>query len=421
MATPIYRSPELARISAIVAAWLVEPEHRPLAPQVAGWDDEAWETARWAIQIHGIAPLLDRASAAWPDADALHPRLRAYLASQRRLSGERVALLQRELAELLAALAAASVPAIPLKGSLLTSFYYPEPGLRPMNDVDVLVRPEHEPRALAALAELGYEIIVRSWKHVQIAKPQARGPIVSYEGEHPENPRSLDLHTRLSEQFWGIRYRLDEEAWRGSASDELLGQPARIMRPAALLHHLAVHATADGIARRLRLLHLNDIAMVAASVGPAGWDEIVRGARERREERFVYASLALTARYYPAVPADVLAALRPGVPAELLRYLDTHTLEQLSFCNSAPSNVREKLAWYRPGRERVSAIRHMVLPDPGEIAIWYPRLARPPLLPLAYARYGAQMVGWGVRRVLGGRRIKLHAPPQQTEVQSFEF
>jgi hypothetical protein len=409
MPTPVYRSAALPEIAAIVVGWLVEPEHRPIAPQVAGWDAEAWETARWAVQIHGIGPLLDHAAAGWPDDDALHPRLRAYLGAQRRLSGARVALLLGELAEILGALAAAGVPAMPLKGSLLAAGYYAEPGLRPMNDVDVLVRADDEPRALAVLEALGYRLVVRSWKHAQLAKPEAQGPVIDYAGEHPGNPRSLDVHTRLAEQFWSIRYDQTAEAWAWSEPGELQGHPAQIMRAEALLHHLAAHATCDTIARRLRLLHLHDIALVARRVDRAGWDAIVASAQARHEERFVYPALALAARYYPAVPQDVLSTLRRGVPSDLLRYLDGSDLDRLSFCNATPTTLGEKLCWYRPGRERLAALRHMALPDRGEIAIWYPRLARPALLPLAYARYGGQMLGWGVRRALRGKRLNLHS------------
>jgi hypothetical protein len=409
MSTPAYRSAALPLISATVIGWLVEQEHRPIAPQVAGWDADDWEAARWAVQIHGIGPLLDRAATTWPDAGELHSHLRDYLSEQRRLSTARVELLLGELAELLGLLAAAGVHAMPLKGSLLASSYYPEPGLRPMNDLDVLLPPQDEPRALAALEAGGYRLVVRSWKHVQLAKPAGQGPIVSYQGEHPDNPRSLDLHTRLAEQFWSIRYDQTDEAWAGSEPAELLGQPAVLMRPATLLHHLAAHATCDTIARRLRLLHLHDIALVAGRVDRAGWEHIVACAQARREERFVYPALMIAARYYPVVPPDVLAELRRGVPPDLLRYLDRSELDRLSFCNAAPTTLGEKLCWYRPGRERLAALRHMALPDRGEIAIWYPRLARPALLPLAYARYGAQMVGWGVRRALRRKRIHLYS------------
>src|SRR4051794_22481205 len=100
-----HSSPNLPRISAIVSRWLTEPDHRPIAPLVASWDTADWQAARWAVQVHGVGPLLDRAAERWPDADALHPSLRGYLAEQRRLSGERVARLLQDLAEILHACA----------------------------------------------------------------------------------------------------------------------------------------------------------------------------------------------------------------------------------------------------------------------------------------------------------------------------
>lgn len=395
-------------VSATVIGWLTEAHHAPLAPVVAGWSDTDWETARWAAQVHGIAPLLDRAAETWPDRSALHPALRQYLATQRRLSGERVAILLHELAEVLRACCTRGIAVLPLKGGLLTTRYYPEPGLRPMNDIDLLVHPADELEMLALLAELGYQVRARGWKHSMLVRPEAYGPVAAYDGEHPDNPRSLDLHVRLGEQFWGIRYDLTEEAWADSAPGRLLGTEAGILNPAALLHHLAVHASADSIARRLRLLHLHDIALVAAAVDPAGWERLVAGAQARREERLVYPALVLARRYYPVVPAEVLTALRPGVPFALRAYLDTSELDALSFCNTAPTTLAEKLRWFRPGREQLGALRHMLVPETDELAHWYPRLSKPSLLPVAYARYGAELAGWALRRAFGRPR---RAPP----------
>ena len=134
---PDYRSPNLPLLSATVIGWLTSPADHALAPSVAGWSPQAWEGARWAVQGHGIGPLLDCAAARWPDVAALHPRLRQYLADQRRLSRERVALLLRELAEILQACHARNITVMPLKGSLLATTYYAEPGLRPMSDDDL--------------------------------------------------------------------------------------------------------------------------------------------------------------------------------------------------------------------------------------------------------------------------------------------
>src|SRR5262249_42297828 len=164
--------------SETVIGWLVAPAHAPIAPRVCGWDDADWETARWAIQVHGIAPLLDHVAATWPDADALHPRLRAYLAEQRRLSAARVARLLCDRARIRGAGGEAGIAALRLKGSVLATGYYPERGLRPMNDLDLMVRADDEPQALAMLAGLGYQPIARSWKHVMLARPEAYGPTV---------------------------------------------------------------------------------------------------------------------------------------------------------------------------------------------------------------------------------------------------
>jgi hypothetical protein len=418
MSVPTHSSPNLPRISAIVIGWLIEPDHQPLAPLVASWDDQDWEAARWAVQVHGIGPLLDRASERWPDADALHPSLRRYLAQQRRLSGERVALLLHDLAEILRACEQEQIAAIPLKGSLLATLYYAEPGLRPMNDLDLLVRPADEQRMLGLLARLRYQLIARSQKHLLLARPEAHGPVVSFTGEHPDNPRSIDLHTHLAEYFWGIHYELTDEAWADSTLCRLGDAAARVLNPATLLHHLAIHASSDAIARRLRMLHLADIALVAGKIDAEGWQRIVTGAQQRGEQRLVYPALLLTSRYYPVVPASVLRELRLGVPPALLQLLDVSSLDQLSFCNAAPTTPAEKLRWFRPGYEQARALRHMLLPNPGELAHWYPNLARPALLPMAYLRYAGAIFSWGMRRAFGKARLGPAAPPSGVDVRS---
>ena len=369
------------------------------------WPAESSAAARWAMQVYGVAPLLHQRLI---DGDtlALPAELRVYLARQHLQCAERNALLLGELREMLLALDSAGIAVMPLKGCLLAERYYAAPGLRPMNDLDLLVRPDHEQRAVAVLRELRWEPVVRGWKHLELARPGGRGPVVDWTGDHPDNPRGLDLHTRLQERFWGIRFDMTADAWAACERGELQGAPALVLQPWALLQHLAVHATGDAISRRLRLIHLIDIALVAPELGEQDWQRIVDGAQQRREQRYVYPTLALAMRHGAAIPAYVLEALRSGLHDELARFVDTVSLEQLSYCNSAPTTIGEKMIWFRPGSERLRALRHMALPDPLELGHWYPRLARPALLPLAYARYGAEMAGWAVRRILGGHRLR---------------
>lgn len=409
MPAELYRAANLSAIAEVVLGWAAGAAPELWAAQAAGWDAGDWECARWVAQVHGIGPLLHQATLAQPARAALHPLLGEYLAAQHRRSAARVGLLLGELAEILSACAAAGIAVMPLKGSLLATGYYAEPGLRSMNDLDLLVRPEDDARALELLGRLRYAPIGRSWKHMMLARPEGSGPVVAYDGEHPDNPRSLDLHTSLGERFWGIGYDLTGEAWQAARPGTLLGCAALIMPPELLLEHLLIHAASDMIARRVRLLHLHDIALVARRLDQTGWAALIAAARLRREERFIYPALDLAQRYFAIAPPEVLTELRPGVPAALRTTLAAHGIERFSFLNSTPSTFREKLAWYRPGREQLAALRHMALPDPGEVATWYPRLARPALMPLAYACYGAQMLGWGVRRLLRKPRLHLAA------------
>src|SRR5206468_9832321 len=60
---PDHRSPNLPLLSTTVIGWLTSPTHLALAPSVVGWGWQDWEGARWAVQVHGIGPLLDCAAA----------------------------------------------------------------------------------------------------------------------------------------------------------------------------------------------------------------------------------------------------------------------------------------------------------------------------------------------------------------------
>lgn len=60
------------------------------------------------------------------------------------------------LTEIIAALRAASIPSVVLKGGALAHLLYPEPGLRPKEDLDILVPPDAGEAARAVLCELGF-------------------------------------------------------------------------------------------------------------------------------------------------------------------------------------------------------------------------------------------------------------------------
>ncbi len=67
-----------------------------------------------------------------------------------------ISLLYRELQQILSACQQEGIPVILLKGSYLAKQVYPEIGLRPMSDMDLMVQPRDLPRAGAITERLGY-------------------------------------------------------------------------------------------------------------------------------------------------------------------------------------------------------------------------------------------------------------------------
>jgi hypothetical protein len=94
-----------------------------------------WAGVAAQAEAHGLAPLL-------------YVYLRHRHANQVRT---------RVLHDVLAAYQAAGIPALVLKGAALFHLVYPEPGLRPMSDLDILVPESEAWRAQRTLAELGFD------------------------------------------------------------------------------------------------------------------------------------------------------------------------------------------------------------------------------------------------------------------------
>jgi hypothetical protein len=391
-------------VSARLAGWLREPSR---TSEARGWPEPLQQAARWALQVHGIAPLLHETLSAAGAEEALPPPIRRYLAEQHRLSSLKMEAQLADLDELLCAFQAADIAVMPLKGALLTRRFYARPGLRPSADIDLLIRDERA--ALALLQRLRYAPTGRSPRHTTLARPEHAGPVVSYEGEHPANPRDLDLHTRIGMRFWSMRLDITERAWRAATSQPWGGgrAQAQIMDDATLLLHLALHASEDMIARRLRLLQLHDIALVAPRLTPADWSALIELVRAQGEERLLFAPLALTARLFEGVPGEVLGPLARGTPGALRARIEAASIDSLSLCNRAPTGLGERLVWFRPGLERARALRHALLPNPGEVLVWFPKQRGAYRLPIAYARYAGVLTGWVLGRVAGRSRLML--------------
>jgi hypothetical protein len=363
----------LASVCATLADWLA-PDH----PQNPHWSAATWQTFQFASRVHGVAPLLHTclAAASWLDEST-----RSWLAEQSRLNCQRLARMQTELQEILALFNRRHIPLLPLKGSILAPVYYPDLGLRPMADLDILIHPEDFAASVRLLAELGYRQETVHWKHTEFCKPDNRR-VISTSGEHPDNPRKLELHLHCRETFGGPTVELTGLMWANTAPGILLGQPVLLPRPEALWLHLLVHATYHMWQGKGRLIHLYDLALISTHLNnPSPWLEAV-------DSRFTYPALALLKKYFPAAVEDsLLTAQHPRVSASFRQWVDSLDLVNTSHLNPQPPGPylfrAIKFSEGRP-HEVAQALRFALLPSLDEIALDHPLLAQSKAPWLAY-------------------------------------
>ncbi|MGC9024988.1 MAG: nucleotidyltransferase family protein, partial [Chloroflexia bacterium] len=139
-----------ARLNALLRA-LLRARRQPSSPAPVS-AAEAMALVDQA-RAEGVAPLLYarvHGRAVLPSAAEERLRL-AYLAN-----AARNFFLLRELERALLALSIQDIPVLLLKGAALGPAVYGNPALRPMGDLDLLVRPADAPCALETLASIGY-------------------------------------------------------------------------------------------------------------------------------------------------------------------------------------------------------------------------------------------------------------------------
>ncbi len=197
----------------------------------------AWEGLLGAARRQGVAPFLlphvaRLRGAAAPPA--------AVLEEWRALYRLQVALQARrevQAAQILRALRQAGICCLPLKGLWLAACVYPEPGQRPMSDIDLLVQPERFEAAAAVLLSLGYA---------------ARGPLARTDFNrdvgfvHPDGVAPVELHWQMGSRTQELGplpelRPLWQSAVAGRLGGEVCAWPAAEEHLALMAYHVVHH------------------------------------------------------------------------------------------------------------------------------------------------------------------------------------
>lgn len=376
-----------------------------------------WSSAlRLACGIHGLGSLLGQQVLAgdpvpFADADL------AWLAQQPERNALRQQRLVEELDALVVALADAGAQPVALKGAAMLLRDDPASlGWRPMSDLDLLVavrgRTALDERAGIAVRELdlvlaraGYCLQRESWKHRAYAACAPGPPLVIDGGEHVENPRDVEIHRRVAEQFRGYRWDITDVV----CADAVLSGAARVPGDAAMALHLAAHASVALLEGMHRAVHLIDLARALERSGLTPLRGAVRAADLQQGGRFLYPAVALTARVTGSLVAVALEEeLRTGgcVPTGMLAWCATVSLFDASWAGQRQRGLLgSQQVWARGTRDRLRMTASTVVPSPAVLSSDAYGGDGPLAWPGWYARHYLRL---GRRVAHGARRQGVH-------------
>jgi hypothetical protein len=312
-----------------------------------------------AAFLTGTGPLLghwmeDGALAADADAAALF----ALHLAHGRARAER---MERVLDGALAAFASAGVEAIVAKGMATARTLFPEPGVRPMGDMDLVVPAPSIDAAERALAAAGFVRLAAEYErrpyHADWRPPDDGGAVHSLSLLHRDNPLALNLRDRFDRHSAIGPVRLGWPAPGDTVPLPGVRPPARALAGPFLVAHLAAHASEAR--ENLLLIRLVELVLAfRAGVDAAALEAFLR---ERRMAHRVYPAIALAERLAPGTvdagllrPLETAAGprLRGAVAALQLDYLqrlDQPVAGGWAFAARGPADdLRAALNWVVP-------------------------------------------------------------------------
>jgi hypothetical protein len=260
------------------------------------WRSNADLEAPFGREIFRLLPLVyDRMHRLGLD-DPLMGRLKGVY----RFSWYRTHALLHRTAPVVAALQAAGVDTLMLKGVPLLFTYYRNHALRPMSDIDVLVPPAQVRHAMAVLQAQGWRRLAKAsdedlqYRHAML--------------HHNAAGDEIDLHWHGL--FETCNDAADRAFWEGARPLDVAGVATRQLDPALMLLHLVVHGVRYNLEPPARWI-ADAITLLQAEGARLDWDRFLAFARRQRLTCRLGLGLEHLARHYAApVPTEVLRDLR---------------------------------------------------------------------------------------------------------------
>ena len=257
--------------------------------------------------------------------EAVAALLERHLAHNRIRAGR----LSKIAVEIVGRLAEQDIPVLILKGSHTGAVYFPEPGVRPASDIDLLVASSDAPASESALERHGLAFKGRNRWESSWVSPSAPTEPRSLTYVHADDPWSIDLHNSLNISVGRGTPLADLDRahpmartarWPVEPRGAVLDQPL-------LLLHVAAHAGAGW--QNLTLLRQVELVLIIRqdiAAGRLSWDAFLDAGDRTGALAYAYPALHLAEKLAPGlVPKGVLDDCAAHVPAAVRRAVERLT------------------------------------------------------------------------------------------------
>lgn len=286
-----------------------------------------------------LTPALWHALRAAGHTESLPDDARDYLAMLHRMNGDRNLALRRQATELIGVLNERGIPVALLKGGLsLFDRTYPDPAIRVMRDLDILVPAKLRDASILELGRLGYQLM-----HQYPAAHHAYG-----EFARPGDPGCIDLHTEVIDQSHVLPA---SEVWARAEHRQADGidfySPSPTDRVMHNVLHAQIHHLGNFYRGELQLQQVYELAALVRRHGVAiNWHFVQRRLRAHRLTTALESHL-LAAHHLLSLEWPLARSPTLGARIHYRRCRLQIQMRSLQWLGVPWGNLRGALAWHR--------------------------------------------------------------------------
>ena len=295
-------TPERSLLLACARARLTAENRQRIAKLAVA--DLDWNQLASVSYAHGIAPLVCHSLVGSDAIGLVSTAVAQRLRSSYYANAARNSLLYDDLKKLLLALRQEKIEVIILKGAALAETVYPHRALRPMSDIDLLLRKEQLGKVESKLLDMGYlfdghgktkEFYLQHHYHWMFTKRSAISIEIHWHIMRPEGPFSIDI----------------AGFWKRAQWTKIAGVEALVLCPEDLVLYLCQHFWKHKLLGGIR--PLCDIAETAKYYsGELDWSRLINTSSGWDMNPCSYLGLSLARELLGApVRDDFLRAIRP--------------------------------------------------------------------------------------------------------------